>query len=426
MRKLLLQILIASVLIPLANNKASAQECNDLLQTKIEQYYLNIRPKPDSLQAIHCDFIRQKLGVNDVFLDFLSTELNNEPIFFLTIIPKTGDAKTVAIPQLKNSTVTKEDSGTRSTINKIIRKDSYDNYDNLLRYFDQDIQNANAIYYSTTGDLNLVNLKYLKNKSNIPLFKKHHMVRLHTAVSFLGGKQQLLLPGKMNILLAGDIDYNCDTTTGKSSSFTNTWNYLPGTKTEIIEIESILKDHHIRVIDSCQVTETKFIKEINSNRYDVVHLATHGFFIETSDEKLGIKKETFPLDKSGIVLSGANNKNASVAAFNSYGLFTASDFTKIKLSNAKLVVLSTCHSGEGTSTQSGAPIGLILSLLRQGTTAMIVSNRAVNDNDARLFMTTFYSYLNKNPNVDDCFIKTLRNLHEKMPQVSWDFFDLIH
>jgi len=407
---------------------AFAQDCTDMLQTKIEQYFLNIRPKPDSLSSINCEFIKQRLGSGDVFLDFLSTNLNNQPTFFLTIVPKNGASKTIFIPQLNGTSVVADETETRSRIAaKYAQKDSYDKYENLLGYFEQEIQNVNTIYYSTTADLNLVNFKYLKDKSNTPLFKKHNMVRLHTAASFLAGKQQLFLSPKMNALLVGNINYNCDTTANRSGAFINTWNYLPGTKTEINEIASILrKNHSVRTLDSCEVTEVKLTKEINNNRYDILHIATHGFFIEDADEQLGITSQTFPLDRSGIVLSGANNKNASVGAFNTYGLLTASDFKKIKLSNIKLVVLSTCHSGEGTSTQSGAPIGLILSLLRQGSTAMIVSNRAVNDNDAKTFMTTYYNYLNKSSNADDCFITTLRLLYQKFPGTSWDFFDLIH
>ncbi len=422
LKTFLLAIMCASLSI-----EARAQDCTEMLQTKIEQYFLNIRPKPDSLSDINCDFIKQRLGAGDVFLDFLITNLNNQPTFFLTIIPKTGSPKTIFIPQLKSTSVVTNDTGTRSNISKTVKKDSYDKYENLLGYFEQEIQNANTIYYSTTSDLNLVNIKYLKDKSNVPLFKKHNMVRLHTAASFLAGKQQLFLSAKMNALLVGNINYNCDTTAAKTAVFTNTWNYLPGTKTEVAEISSILKKNHtIRTLDSCEVTEVKLTKEINNNSYDVLHLATHGFFVEGTDPQLGITKETFPLDKSGIVLTGANNRDASIAVFNTMGLLTASDFKKIRLSNIKLVVLSTCHSGEGTSTQSGAPIGLILSLLRQGSTAMIVSNRAVNDNDAKTFMTTFYSHLNKNSNADECFIKTLRELSQKTPGTSWDFFDLIH
>jgi CHAT domain-containing protein len=404
-----------------------SQDCSDLLQNKIEQYYLNLRSKPDSLLYINCTLVQQRLGINDVFLDFLSTTMNNEPVFIVTVIRKTK-ADVAFVPQLKGHSVSKETSDTTRGISIKSKVNSgYTDYKNLLGYLDPYLENASTIYYSTTGDLNLVNLKCLKTKQNAPLFRKYKMVRLHTAASFLAGKQQLLLSPSMKVLLAGNIAYDCDTTSSKKSSFRNTWNYLPGTKKEIREIATLLeKRHKVRMIDSCNVTETKLLAEVNNDHYDVLHLATHGFYVEDSSEALGVKKESFPLDRSGIVLSGANNTNANVGAFNPYGLFTSSDFLKMRLANIKLVVLSTCHSGEGNSTQSGAPIGLILSLLRQGTTAMIVSNRAVNDNDARLFMSTFYSFLNKNPNADECFTNTLRQLYNTHPEISWDFFDLMH
>jgi CHAT domain-containing protein len=419
--------IFTGLLFILLYNTVAAQDCNDLLQNKIEQYYLNLRSKPDSLSSINCTLIQQRLGPNDVFLDFLSTTLNNDPVFIVTVIKKTS-ADVVFLPQLINkSSVKTQGDSTRGITISSSGNSGYSDYKNLLGYFDKYLQNAGTVYYSTSGDLNLVNLKHLKTKQNIPLFRQYQMVRLHTAASFLGGKQQLLLSPIMKVLLAGNISYDCDTTTSKKGVFTNTWNYLPGTKTEIADIEKILKNkHQVKIIDSCNVTETKLLAEVNNNRYDVLHLATHGFYVETASELLDIKKETFPLDKSGIVLSGANNVNATVAAFNPYGLFTASDFLKMRLANVKLVVLSTCHSGEGNATQSGAPIGLVLSLLRQGTTAMIVSNRAVNDDHARLFMSTFYSLLAKKSNADECFINTIRQLYNTHPEISWDFFDLIH
>ena len=418
---------IALYIMLLACGQLHAQDCDELLQNKIEQYYLNLRSKPDSLPSINCNLIQQRLGVNDVFLDFLSTTLNNEPVFIVTIVRKTN-SDVIFIPQLANKTSAKvSGDSTRGITISAVANPGYNDYKNLLGYLDQYLQDAATVYYSTSGDLNLVNLKCLKTKQNVPLFRQYHMVRLHTAASFLGGKQQLSLSPVMKVLLAGNIAYDCDTTASKKMVFNKTWNYLPGTKTEIEAIRNILKTkHEVKIIDSCNVTEAKLLSEVNNNRYDVLHLATHGFYVETASDELGIKQETFPLDKSGIVLTGANNTNASVAAFNPYGLFTASDFLKMRLANVKLVVLSTCHSGEGNATQSGAPIGLILSLLRQGTTAMIVSNRAVNDDHARLFMSTFYSFLDKKANADECFTNTIRQLYTKYPDIKWDFFDLIH
>ena len=406
--------------------RISAQDCNELLQTKIEQYYLNLRAKPDSLSAINCSLIQQRLGPNDVFLDFLSTTLNDDPVFLVTVVRK-NSSDVVFVPQIKSKTASVTSEDTRGITINTSETAGYTEYRNLLGYLEQHLQDSGTVYYSTSGDLNLVNLKYLKNRQGVPLFRQHLMVRLHTAASFLGGKQQLSLSQRIKVLLAGNIDYDCDTTASGKSVFTNTWNHLPGTKTEIFAIENMLKSRHeVHIVDSCNVTEARLVAQVNNNRYDVVHLATHGFYVEHSSEALGIKKETFPLDKSGIVLSGANNIHANVGPFNPYGLFTASDFLKVKLANVKLVVLSTCHSGEGNATQSGAPIGLILSMLRQGTTAMIVSNRAVNDDHARLFMSTFYSQLNKNPNVDQCFSHTIRQLYTARPEIKWDFFDLIH
>lgn len=71
-------------------------------------------------------------------------------------------------------------------------------------------------------------------------------------------------------------------------------------------------------------------------------------------------------------------------------------------------------------------MGLTLALLRQGIQAMMVSNRAVPDQETKLFMVTFYTYLSQNSHVDECFTATLRELATKHPLKDWSFFDLVH
>ena len=229
--------------------------------------------------------------------------------------------------------------------------------------------------------------------------------------------------------MVGDVFYECNVAgqRGKVPEFRNAWAYLPGTRTEVQTIcNTLKKDHKVELLDSCKATEAAVVSKVNASTYDVLHFATHGFYFKENDPVFGVRGDTYPMIRSGIVLSGANNKEANVEPFNKLGMFTALDFLDMNLSNIKLVVLSTCHSGEGENTQSDAPIGLILALLRQGINAMILSNRPVPDKATTLFMTTFYRYLNMSPNVDECFTNTLKELVTKDPKTDWSFFDLVH
>lgn len=411
-----------------------AQDCNDLLLTKADQYYTNVNTKPDSLSFLSCSYINKKLKKDEIFIDFLETEVNDVPTFLAVIIAKDAEEAIVQIPMLNATKPDESMSLAFATDNnrgimqpKSIQSNTqgYYNYNAVLPYLEPHLTNIKTIYYSTSGILNFVNLKFLKTKEGKLLFEKYQVVRLHTAASFLGNKHQLIMPMAMDMLLVGNLRFNCPEINGQADR--NIWQYLPGTKKEVESITAILKQRNkLTLLDSCNATETKVVSMINNAHYDIIHFATHGFYIKDTSALFGVTKETYPLKRSGIVLSGANNPSATVEVFNNKGMFTSLDFINMNVKHVKLIVLSTCHSGEGGSSQSGAPLGLILAMLRNGVNAMMISNREVPDAETNTFMTTFYKQVNSNKDVDIAFRNTLKELLASAPKTDWSFFDLVH
>ena len=94
-----------------------------------------------------------------------------------------------------------------------------------------------------------------------------------------------------------------------------------------------------------EATETA-VKQIQSPR--VLHIATHGFFLD--QDTFGLESETYEhsLVKSGLALAGANLP--SLAAGSDDGLLTALEVTGMDLRATELVVLSSCDSGTGSVT----------------------------------------------------------------------------
>lgn len=414
-----------------------AQECQELISFKADQYYTNVNNKPDSLPFLACTSIQQKLGPQEIFLDFMGTDLNDEEGFLVTIIRRNRQPQVISIPKIKSNTGVKTGLGgmeDASRGGKLLEKMSseaagYGDYGRFLVHLQPYLQDVKTIYYSTSDVLNFVNLKHLKDQEGQYLFQKYHMVRLHTAASFFGNHHKLTLSQQMKALLVGNVSYECNETAppGSKPEFVRTWPYLPGTKGEVNAIHQLLKPRHQAVLlDSCQATEKNVAAMVNSGRFDILHLATHGFYFKNADPRFGVRADTYPLMLSGIVLSGANDKNATVQPFNDAGMLTSMELLQTNISNIRLVVLSMCHSGEGEHVQSSAPMGLTLALLRQGIQAMMVSNRAVPDQETKLFMVTFYTYLSQNSHVDECFTATLRELATKHPLKDWSFFDLVH
>lgn len=418
---------------------AKSQACNEFLSFKIDQYYTNVKNKPDSLEKLSCELIAQKLKEKEIFIDFLEPFGSDASVFLIIIIKKSAPPVIIDIPVLSapsqqpvsTSAKLEEELG-RGTITLAKANEnaqSYYAYKNLLSYIEPYFGDAKTIFYSTTGVLNFVNFKHLKNKDGKFLFEKYEMIRLHTAASFLQKKERLYLPKDLNVLMVGNVDYNClgMASSSKPVEYRTTWQKLPGSKKEISDISNVLnKNVHVETMDSCNAGEASFISKVNNSRFDIIHLATHGFYFKGTNPLFGLRDDSYILERSGIVLSGANHPKTTVAPFDDKGMFTALDFINMDFKRTGLFVLSTCHSGEGGNIHSGPPVGLTLALLRNSVNAMIISNRAVPDNETSIFMTTLYTYINNNRNIDECFTNMLRELHSKYPGKDWSFFDLVH
>ncbi len=403
-----------------------AQECDELLKFKAEEYYINVPNKPDSLNQLSCKLIQRQLEPGSVFIDISESEMNHQLEFIVLVIGPKGEPEVIEIPikQDANKNTQQATSDLRGGKTQSSGEEevySLADYKNFWSFIEPTINGAHKIYYSCSRLLNLVNLKFIKDNTGQFLFNNYDMVRLHSGASFLGERKRIILPRKMDVLLVGGLRYDCKAVKGSN------WDYLPGTRTEINDIRALLsKSHYVVTIDSCMATEAKINATINAARFDVVHIATHGFYFQETEKNFGVKPDTYPMERGGIVLSGGNSKSATIDIFNQEGLFTAMEMQQLNLSNIRFMVLSTCHSGEGDASENTAPLGMTLAMMRNGIQAMMVSNRAVPDKETSLFMKTFYGHLASNGDLDRCYMLSIRELNEKFPDTDWSFFDLVH
>ena len=409
-------------------SSAEEYDASDFIQTKVDQFYVSVERKPDSLAQVTWRLVQQRLRPGEIFIDFLLTEFNDKECFLTSVIRPSGVPEVVVVPRLQASGKSAAQAGMRGIdVGNAQAAGSYMAYKSLLAHLEEKLSGAQTIYYSTSNDLNLANLKFLKGKDGKFLFEKYNLIRLHSAASFLGRHQRLVFPKRMKVLLVGNVAYECG---GESEHF---WDALPGSKVEIRNIAGLLKGtHQVDVLDSCGATEARFVEAVNKTPYDILHLATHGFYFPPAgSQRFGLAAGSYPLLFTGIVLSGANHKDASVDYSNERGMFTTMDFKKLDVGHLRLVVLSTCFSGTGFSGEdqnehSSAPFGLTLALLRQGVQAMVLSNRAIPDKETTEFMTVFYRNLAKLLDADAAFTQTLRELQITKPRVDWSFMDLVH
>lgn len=245
--------------------------------------------------------------------------------------------------------------------------------------------------------------------------------------------------------LFGGVQYSTEKAT------TEYWPYLPGTKIEVDNIESILKSvYRVDKYLGLNASETNFKNQ--APRYDVLHIATHGFFFpdqqtlattmsdktevvedvqfRSTRQKAGLtmfSENSNPLIRSGIALAKANDlSNPDRYYASEDGVLTAFEVSQMNLSQNKLVVLSACETGVGEIRGNEGVYGLERAFKMQGVPFLIISLWQVPDNETKEFMSLFYEYLvTENLTINAAFKRAQHQMRKKYPPYFWAAFKLV-
>lgn len=150
-------------------------------------------------------------------------------------------------------------------------------------------------------------------------------------------------------------------------------------------------------------TEESF-KSLTGSSYDIIHLATHGFFWSESvadkqdnidflhdEHYLTLSKEDNAMLRSGLVFSGASIflDGGDLPKDVDDGILTASELSAINLGDVDLVVMSACDSGLGEISSEGV-FGLQRGFKLAGAKSLLMSLWKVDDHATYMLMTEFY------------------------------------
>lgn len=193
------------------------------------------------------------------------------------------------------------------------------------------------------------------------------------------------------------------------------WKHLAGAELEADDVQEAVKSTdygpvELHVGDSAL---EELFKNVHSPR--ILHVATHGFFLQQRDEEDSFASSTAPADdryaaavgfsrlrnsadpllRSGIVLAGANDfiSSGETTADVEDGWVTAAEIAMLDLSGTEMVVLSACESGLGEISTREGVFGLRRSFFHAGARALVTSLFKVPDNETRLLMQRFYQEL---------------------------------
>jgi CHAT domain-containing protein len=167
---------------------------------------------------------------------------------------------------------------------------------------------------------------------------------------------------------------------------------LPATEKEIDQVGKILQANNweTNLFKKMEATEEN-MKRVDGA--EVIHIATHGFFLSDVDQKEGEESElqSNPLFRSGVLLAGAGVDRASRQSEED-GVLTAYEAMNLSLEKTDLVVLSACETGLGEIRNGEGVYGLQRSFLVAGANSVLMSLWQVDDVATQELMNSFYTF----------------------------------
>jgi CHAT domain-containing protein len=144
-------------------------------------------------------------------------------------------------------------------------------------------------------------------------------------------------------------------------------------------------------------TELRFKQAASGHR--VLHLATHGFFLDDTDRvsgdglrgigALASTDAENPLVLSGLALAGANHR-ARAADDEEDGVLTAEEIAALDLSGTEWAVLSACDTGLGRIRPGEGVVGLRRAFRLAGVRTLIMTLWPVEDEEAAEWIEALY------------------------------------
>ena len=213
------------------------------------------------------------------------------------------------------------------------------------------------------------------------------------------------------------------------------WSPLPGTRKEAEAVVKALDGARVRLRLGADAREDS-VKAANAPR--VLHLATHGFFLEDQewqDEGASHAARGFsapetsliprplpvgienPLLRSGLVFAGANQMSRALPEGEDDGIFTALEATGLNLQGTDLVVLSACETGVGETRRGEGVFGLRRAFQLAGARTVVMSLWSVPDEETATLMGDFYERMasgeGKSRALQDAMLAQMRSRREE-------------
>jgi CHAT domain-containing protein len=390
--------------------------------------------------------IQKHLNPNEVAIEFVNFKLFNkqlastDSVMYCAMLIRQDSGEPEFLPLFEQSQLLEllknENTVTSNQVSKLYNGgnprffNGQKLYNLIWEPLEKHLEGIETVYYSPSGLLNRISFAAIPVDS-LCLIDKYNLQLLSSTREIVhkSKKQEEFLP-LLHAVIYGGIAYDIEDATQlislaekyktsetehfASRSIPNDstrsagWSYLQGTETEVNEIEKLLQQSNIHITKymGAEANEESF-KNLSGKSPELLHIATHGFFLENEkkilenpfmqmiSENSSSRSVNNPLLRSGLLFAGANRAwtNKEVIAGIEDGILTAEEIANLNLTRTKLVVLSACKTALGDVDNSEGVFGLQRSFKLAGVETLVMSLWDVSDRVTCQFMLTFYQNL---------------------------------
>ncbi len=398
-----------------------------------ERSILSLVPdyKERLLSAFHSwDEIRDALKDDEIAVDFTYVpkmkEWDNADGFYGAFVLTKNSVVPLLVSLCEVDSINQYFTGSISDAMQIslFYKESHPIYKKLWGNLEDFFKGKKTIYFSPTGQLNLLNHDALIMPNGKRFGEKYDLIRLSSIDKILLQQSKKSNANQYeSAVVYGGIDYdltikkmtevaklykhhsNNNMMAMRSDNERGHWDYLPGTKEESKCVFDILKSDNIptQLLQDAIANEESF-KALSGHSPSIIHLSTHGFFLNNPEKvmtnpfmsKIGSYSEKEDkLIRTGVLMAGANNEWCGINHVTGIedGILTADEISRLDLSGTKIVVLAACETAQGHIDEIDGILGLQRGFKKAGANTILMSLNKVDDEATTILMVEFYRNL---------------------------------
>ena len=295
--------------------------------------------------------------------------------------------------------------------------------DEILRHFPR--KEDATVYFSPDAEMHLFGIEYLplfeekdgnlhnsisdyfnmhRLSSTRKLITQNSTLRSSEYTSSLYGAANFTLPqNKINKInldfkenrkgLSDFRDYEYENSLHQGTLSDGAIPALPNTLYELERIYEHMKSRSIIPVIATGGYFNEYIFRQTCTEKDIIHIATHGFYLPDTSTENNIYVSPDPMDRNALIVAGGASTIWFTHNFNNNdGVITANEIAGLDLTRSQLVVLSSCESGVGALDIDGV-FGLQRGFKKAGAESIIMSLWEVDDEACRLLFDKFYQNL---------------------------------